>query len=88
MRASWRSPDPCVTTNNQPAATPYRASHAVYVLEGAEDTFDAAWHGARCSARPALSLRAFDSEGMMLAADVVEGHGDRGADRAAAWQAQ
>lgn len=55
------------------ADTPYRASHAVFVKEGAGATYE------RCDEVPEalqarlLSLRAFDDEGMMIEADVVEG---------------
>jgi hypothetical protein len=53
--------------------TPYRASHAVFVLENAGERFD------RVNALPQalrvrlLSLRAFDSDHMMVDADVVHG---------------
>jgi Protein of unknown function (DUF1203) len=58
---------------HQPAATPFRASHAVYVLEGAEQTYDAIDVIPDVLRRRLLSLRAFDAEGMMVMADVVEG---------------
>jgi Protein of unknown function (DUF1203) len=58
---------------HQPAPTPFRASHAVYVLEGAEDTFDAVGAVPDVLRRRLLSLRAFDAEGMMRAADVAQG---------------
>ena len=57
----------------QPADTPYRASHAIFVREGA-----AAAYG-RVDEVPAvmrvrlLSLRAYDADGMMVDADVVDG---------------
>jgi Protein of unknown function (DUF1203) len=57
----------------QPADTPYRATHAIFVREGAEDTYE------RVNAIPdvmrarLLSLRAYDAAGMMLDADVVDG---------------
>ena len=44
----------------QPANTPYHGAHAIFVREGA------------MRAR-LLSLRAFDADGMMLDADVVDG---------------
>jgi hypothetical protein len=55
--------------------TPYRASHAIFVREGA----DRRWQGApgevpEVMRRRLLSLRGFDSAGMLRAADVVEGH--------------
>ncbi len=58
---------------HQPADTPFRASHAVYVLEQAmaqaiyEDALPPAL------ARRLLSLRAFDADHMMIDAEVVEG---------------
>jgi hypothetical protein len=57
---------------HQPAATPFRASHAIYVRAG-EARYDAV------DAVPAqlrtrlLSVRAFDAADMMIAADVTEG---------------
>jgi Protein of unknown function (DUF1203) len=54
-------------------ATPYRASHAIYVLEGAQEA--RVLHGTLPASMRAsvLSLRAFDDEGMMLDADLAEG---------------
>jgi len=58
---------------HQPADTPYRASHAIFVEEGAtaprivEDRLPAAL------SRRLLSLRAFDAAHMMVDADVVDG---------------
>jgi hypothetical protein len=54
--------------------TPYRASHAIFVREGA----DRRWQGApgevpEVMRRRLLSLRGFDAQGMLRAADVVEG---------------
>jgi hypothetical protein len=54
--------------------TPYRASHAIFVREGA----DRRWQGApgevpAVMRRRLLSLRGFDAQGMLRAADVVEG---------------
>lgn len=58
---------------HQDATSPYRASHAVYVREGAaaEAVFENEIPpsiGLRL-----LSVRAFDERGMMIDADVVEG---------------
>lgn len=52
--------------------TPYRASHAIYVRED-ERTFDAVDVVPDMLRRRLLSLRAFDSCGMMVDADVAEG---------------
>ena len=58
---------------HQPAETPYRASHAIFVLEGAQDRYDAI--GAvpeALRARP-ISLRAFDGQHQMVDADLTDG---------------
>lgn len=57
----------------QPADTPYRASHAIFVREGAIQTFDAVNQIPDVMRIRLLSLRAYSKEGMMLDADVVEG---------------
>jgi hypothetical protein len=54
-------------------ATPYRASHAIFVEENARPAalaVDEVPDSIRCRL---ISVRAFDTEGMMLDADVVEG---------------
>lgn len=55
------------------ADTPYRASHAVYVNEGATATYRRSNEVPAALATRLLSLRAFDVEGMMIEADVVDG---------------
>jgi hypothetical protein len=59
---------------HQPADTPYRARHAIYVSEQAQETRRAVDEipGA-LRARKAISLRAFDEAGMMLEAEVAPG---------------
>ena len=57
----------------QPANTPYRATHAIFVREGAEHTFDRVDDVPEVMRTRFLSLRAYDVEGMMLDADVVDG---------------
>jgi hypothetical protein len=59
---------------HQPADTPYRARHAIYVSEQARETQRAVDEipGA-LRVRKAISLRAFDDAGMMLEADVAPG---------------
>lgn len=57
----------------QPADTPYRASHAIFVREGAARAYDAVDEVPAVMRTRLLSLRAFDAEGMMRDADVVEG---------------
>lgn len=59
----------------QPAATPYKASHAIFILEHAKDVYDKVNEVPDVMRIRLLSLRAFDVAGMMLDADVVEGEG-------------
>jgi hypothetical protein len=62
-----------VNFSHQPADTPYRASHAIFVLEGTTRAYD------RTNAIPGalrvrtLSLRAFDAEDMMIDAALIDG---------------
>lgn len=58
---------------HQPAQSPYRASHAIFVLEGASETYDRSDEVPDVLRRRLLSLRAFDTAGMMVDADVTEG---------------
>lgn len=57
----------------QPADTPYRASHAIFVREGATERYDAIGQIPEVMRSRLLSLRAYTDGGMMLDADVVEG---------------
>jgi hypothetical protein len=57
----------------QPADTPYRASHDIFIREGATDKYDEVDQVPAVMRVRLLSLRAYDAEGMMLDADVVEG---------------
>jgi hypothetical protein len=57
----------------QPANTPYRASHAIFVREGAEKTYDRVDEVPDVMRTRLLSMRAYDALGMMLDADVVDG---------------
>jgi hypothetical protein len=58
---------------HQPADTPYRASHAVFVAESAGETFDRIDEVPEVLRLRLLSLRAFDAEHMLVDADVVHG---------------
>jgi hypothetical protein len=58
---------------HQPANTPYRASHAIFVCEGAETAYDATGAVPQVIRRRTISLRAFDAAGEMRDADLVEG---------------
>jgi hypothetical protein len=58
---------------HQPADTPYRASHAVFVLEGAEKTYDAVNEVPEVLRRRLISIRAFDLNHWMVEGDVCDG---------------
>jgi hypothetical protein len=58
---------------HQPAETPFRSAHAIFVREGATETYDRADDVPGAMRRRLLSVRAFDAAGMMIAADVTEG---------------
>jgi hypothetical protein len=62
-----------VNYEHQPAATPYRASHAVFVSEGAGTIYDRVDEIPPALAGRLISLRAFDADHMMVDADVAEG---------------
>ncbi|MBE3027712.1 DUF1203 domain-containing protein [Janthinobacterium sp. BJB1] len=57
----------------QPAMTPYRACHAIFVREGATQAYDAVNQVPESMRLRLLSLRAYCADGMMLDAEVVEG---------------
>lgn len=57
----------------QPADSPYRATHAIFVREGAEETYDRLNEVPPAMRSRLLSLRGFDTNGMIVDADVVEG---------------
>ena len=54
---------------HQPVDTPYRASHAIFVREGATAAYEAVDETPECLAIRPISLRAFDASGMMVDAD-------------------
>jgi hypothetical protein len=58
---------------HQSAATPFRASHAVYVRVKAVQAHLAVDETPEMLTSRILSLRAFDRHGMMLAADLADG---------------
>ena len=58
---------------HQPADTPYRASHAIFVREGAEQAYDAVDEVPKALRLRPISLRAFDGHGEMVDADLVDG---------------
>lgn len=65
----------CLLINfaHQPADTPYRASHAIFVREGAERAYEAVDEIPEALRVRPLSLRAFDAGHMMIDADLVDG---------------
>lgn len=62
-----------VNHEHQPADTPYRSRHAVFIREHAGAPFDAVDTVPDALRRRLLSLRAFDAAGMMVDADIVDG---------------
>lgn len=77
-RITMRDLDPGETAlllnfEHQPAASPYRSAHAIFVQEGAALRFEAVDAVPDVLRRRTLSLRAFDREGDMRDADLVEG---------------
>ena len=58
---------------HQPADTPYRAAHAIFVREGAERAADLVDEVPLVLRRRPISLRAFDAAGWMLDADLADG---------------
>jgi Protein of unknown function (DUF1203) len=57
----------------QPADTPYRATHAIFVAERAAAAFETVGEIPEVMKARVLSLRAFDSRHMMIDADLAEG---------------
>jgi len=55
------------------APTPYRASHAIYIRAQARDTYDRVNEVPELLRLRVLSVRAFDAQGMMVDADLVDG---------------
>jgi len=58
---------------HQAADTPYRASHAIFILEGAMSAYDRLNEIPDVMRVRILSLRAFDNNHQMIDADLVEG---------------
>jgi hypothetical protein len=78
-RVSLDDPEPGETVlllnyEHQSADTPFRASHAIYVGEHAKEAHPAVNEvPPSLRARNAISLRAFDEAGMLIAAEVAPG---------------
>ena len=62
-----------VNYEHQPAPTPYRAAHAIFVRRLARDRYDRSDAVPEALRTRPLSLRAFDASHMMLDADLVAG---------------
>ena len=62
-----------VNYEHQPADTPYRASHAIFVREGATTAYDAVDEIPEAMRSRMLSLRAFDAGHLMADAELVDG---------------
>ena len=62
-----------VNYSHQDGASPYRASHAIYVRKGAEQARPAVGETPEFFRTRMLSLRAFDDRAMIVAADLVDG---------------
>ncbi|MBB4065342.1 DUF1203 domain-containing protein [Gellertiella hungarica] len=62
-----------VNFTHQPANTPYRSSHAIFVREGEDHPFEAIDTVPEVMRSRLLSLRAFSREHMILDAGVVNG---------------
>ena len=58
---------------HQNADTPYQSGHAIYVRAGAVEARPALGEVPEVLRRRLLSVRAFDADGMMVDADVVDG---------------
>ena len=58
---------------HQPADTPYRASHAIFVIEGAKVRYDRIDEVPPALRLRTLSLRAFDKYDLIVDADLVDG---------------
>lgn len=67
-----------VNHEHQPADTPYRSRHAIFVREQAGEPFDAIDAVPEALRKRMLSLRAFDARGMMVDADIVDGEAVEG----------
>ena len=58
---------------HQPATTPYRASHAIFVLEGASTAYDRVNDIPSVMGKRLVSLRGFDASGRMIEAELATG---------------
>jgi Protein of unknown function (DUF1203) len=68
-----------VNFEHQSADSPYRSCHAIYVLEGAQQSNQFVDEIPAVLTRRLLSLRGFSTAGMLIAADVLQGSDLEGA---------
>lgn len=62
-----------INFEHQPASTPYRARHAIFISEQASQPFDAVDEVPPSLRSRMLSLRAFDTDHMMIEAELIAG---------------
>ena len=62
-----------VNYTHQPAETPYRASHAVFVSESSEAAYDRVGEVPEALRCRQISLRAFDGDDFLIGADLAPG---------------
>jgi hypothetical protein len=77
-RVSLRDAEPgervlLLNFSHQPAGTPYRSNHAIYVREAATEAVPQPGEVPDVIRLRLISVRAFDAEDMMVDADVVHG---------------
>ncbi len=58
---------------HQPEPTPFQASHAVFIREGAQTGYSAVDEIPDVIRKRTISLRAFDRTGMMIGAELMDG---------------
>ena len=58
---------------HQPADTPYRASYAIFVIEGAKERYDQIDTVPAVMRSRTLSLRGFNKDNFLVTADLAEG---------------
>ncbi|GGP23069.1 DUF1203 domain-containing protein [Silvimonas iriomotensis] len=63
-----------VNFQHQPANSPYQSSHAIFILEGAETTVSVHNQVPEYLSKRLISLRAFDGDDLIAAADIASGH--------------
>jgi len=61
-----------VNYTHQPADSPYRASHAIFVREGAEAVYDRVGEVPEVMRLRQISLRAFDTDHFIIDADLAK----------------